>query len=81
MGLDVYKGRPERFLWTAIPVPPVPIRPTITKEDGENADDITVLVSEIIDTNSKITTYIDSGQGVQLIKVQELLTHLSGDSI
>ena len=35
LGLDPEAGRPELFLWTAMPVPPVPIRPTVQKEDGE----------------------------------------------
>lgn len=68
LGLDSSTGRPEKFLWTAMPIPPVAIRPTVQKEDGENADDITVLISEIIDTNTKLRVFIDNGQSVQLVR-------------
>ncbi|PVU95919.1 hypothetical protein BB561_001508 [Smittium simulii] len=36
MGLDRNGGRPEQFLWTAIPVPPVCIRPSVAQEGAKN---------------------------------------------
>ncbi|OMH85416.1 DNA-directed RNA polymerase III subunit rpc1 [Zancudomyces culisetae] len=32
MGLDKNGGRPENYLWTAVPVPPVCIRPSVAQE-------------------------------------------------
>jgi DNA-directed RNA polymerase III subunit RPC1 len=34
MGMDPSKGRPELFLWTALPVPPLCLRPSIGTEDA-----------------------------------------------
>ncbi|KAI8816202.1 uncharacterized protein EV422DRAFT_546457 [Fimicolochytrium jonesii] len=62
MGLDPIRGRPELFLWTALPVPPVCIRPSIGQENSSTEDDLTVLLSEIIEINTKIKSLIESGQ-------------------
>ncbi|KAJ2821558.1 DNA-directed RNA polymerase III subunit C1 (rpo31), partial [Coemansia erecta] len=52
MGLNPASGRPELFLWTCIPVPPVCIRPSIAQDGASNEDDLTVKLSEIIFTNA-----------------------------
>ncbi|KAJ3018797.1 hypothetical protein HKX48_002614 [Thoreauomyces humboldtii] len=62
MGLDPMTGRPELFLWTALPVPPVCIRPSIGQESSSTEDDLTVLLSEIIEINTKIKILIETGQ-------------------
>ncbi|KAJ3171231.1 hypothetical protein HDU88_008268 [Geranomyces variabilis] len=62
MGLDPVCGRPELYLWTALPVPPVCIRPSIGQENSSTEDDLTVLLSEIIEINTKIKSLIESGQ-------------------
>ncbi|KAJ3036140.1 hypothetical protein HDV00_003052 [Rhizophlyctis rosea] len=54
MGLDPARGRPELFLWNAIPVPPVCLRPSVGQENATNEDDITVLLSEIVEINTKM---------------------------
>ncbi|KAI8809013.1 hypothetical protein BJ742DRAFT_738466 [Cladochytrium replicatum] len=46
MGLDPEKGRPEPFMWTALPVPPSP-----WSGNASNEDDLTVLLSPIVQTN------------------------------
>ncbi|TPX69397.1 DNA-directed RNA polymerase [Spizellomyces sp. 'palustris'] len=61
LGLDSSWGRPELFLWTALPVPPVCIRPSIGQENSSTEDDLTVLLSEIIEINTKIKGLIVSG--------------------
>lgn len=61
MGLDPIMGRPELFLWTALPVPPVCIRPSVGQEDASNEDDLTVLVSEIIQINTELRAIIEEG--------------------
>ncbi|KAI9353353.1 hypothetical protein DFJ73DRAFT_924461, partial [Zopfochytrium polystomum] len=71
MGLDPVRGRPELFLWTAIPVPPVCIRPSVGQEDASNEDDLTVLVSDIIQSNTEIKTLIRDGKHT----VSKLMEH------
>ncbi|KAJ3007733.1 UNVERIFIED_CONTAM: hypothetical protein HDU68_003379, partial [Siphonaria sp. JEL0065] len=61
LGLDPINGRPELFIWTALPVPPVCIRPSIGQEDASNEDDITVLVSEIIHINTALRAIMEEG--------------------
>ncbi|KAJ3073268.1 hypothetical protein HDU98_001886 [Podochytrium sp. JEL0797] len=61
MGLDPINGRPELFIWTALPVPPVCIRPSIGTEDASNEDDITVLCSEIIQINTILRAIMEEG--------------------
>jgi len=34
MGLDPINGRPEMFIWTALPVPPTCIRPSVNQESA-----------------------------------------------
>ncbi|KAI9105948.1 hypothetical protein DFS34DRAFT_656655 [Phlyctochytrium arcticum] len=61
LGLEPTWGRPELYLWTALPVPPVCIRPSIGQENSSTEDDLTVLLSEIIEINTKIKGLILSG--------------------
>ncbi|KAJ3084695.1 hypothetical protein HDU99_007311 [Rhizoclosmatium hyalinum] len=61
LGLDPINGRPELFIWTALPVPPVCIRPSIGQEDASNEDDITVLVSEVIKINAIMRAILADG--------------------
>ncbi|KAJ3099768.1 hypothetical protein HK100_004836 [Physocladia obscura] len=61
LGLDPVNGRPELFIWTALPVPPVCIRPSIGQEDASNEDDITILVSDIIQINTVIRAIMVEG--------------------
>ncbi|KAJ3055717.1 hypothetical protein HK097_009602 [Rhizophlyctis rosea] len=67
MGLDPARGRPELFLWTALPVPPVCIRPSVGQENATNEDDTTVLLSEIVESNAKIRDCMKSGIPVGLL--------------
>ncbi|KAJ3415502.1 hypothetical protein HDV05_004704 [Chytridiales sp. JEL 0842] len=61
LGLDAKRGRPELFIWTALPVPPVCIRPSVGMENSSTEDDITVLVSEIIHINTLLRTILEEG--------------------
>src|SRR5690606_12960338 len=54
LGFCLEVGRPEDYIWTAIPVPPACIRPSVSQENGTNEDDITVKLTEIIYTNAII---------------------------
>ncbi|KAJ1964136.1 DNA-directed RNA polymerase III subunit C1 (rpo31) [Dipsacomyces acuminosporus] len=63
MGLNPSSGRPELFLWTSIPVPPVCIRPSVAQDGASNEDDLTVKLSEIIFTNALIEAGMKQGAG------------------
>ncbi|KAJ1958508.1 DNA-directed RNA polymerase III subunit C1 (rpo31) [Linderina pennispora] len=63
MGLNPDSGRPELFLWTSVPVPPVCIRPSVAQDGASNEDDLTVKLSEIIFTNALIETGMKQGAG------------------
>ncbi|KAJ1921243.1 DNA-directed RNA polymerase III subunit C1 (rpo31) [Mycoemilia scoparia] len=69
LGLDPQAGRPERLLWTAIPVPPVCIRPSVAQDGATNEDDLTVKLCEILMCNALIKTGIESGS--QTSKIME----------
>ncbi|KAG4093895.1 RNA polymerase III largest subunit Rpc1 [Neocallimastix lanati (nom. inval.)] len=64
LGLDPVKGRPENFLWTSIPVPPICIRPSVAQNGASNEDDITVLISDIVFINTRILHSIQSGETI-----------------
>ncbi|ORX66823.1 DNA-directed RNA polymerase III largest subunit [Linderina pennispora] len=63
MGMNPDSGRPELFLWTSVPVPPVCIRPSVAQDGASNEDDLTVKLSEIIFTNALIETGMKQGAG------------------
>ncbi|KAJ3315902.1 hypothetical protein HDV04_000109 [Boothiomyces sp. JEL0838] len=67
MGLDSENARPELFIWNAFPVPPVCIRPSVGQEDSSTEDDLTILVSEIIDCNAKIQLCMEEGSQTTLL--------------
>ncbi|KAJ1819476.1 DNA-directed RNA polymerase III subunit C1 (rpo31) [Coemansia sp. RSA 2599] len=70
MGLNPKSGRPELFLWTSIPVPPVCIRPSVAQDGASNEDDLTVKLSDIISTNSLIEAGMRQGAGTVNIMEQ-----------
>ncbi|OLY84404.1 DNA-directed RNA polymerase III subunit rpc1 [Smittium mucronatum] len=70
MGLDKNNGRPEHLLWTAVPVPPCCIRPSVAQEEKSNEDDLTVKLTEIIFINSLIESGIKKGASVGNIMEQ-----------
>lgn len=67
MGLDPVNARPELFIWTAFPVPPVCIRPSVGQENASTEDDLTILASEIIDVNTKIKACMDDGTNTSIL--------------
>ncbi len=58
--LGVEGGRPEDLILEKIPVPPVPMRPSITLETGERSeDDITHKLVDIIRINKRLQNNIE----------------------
>lgn len=70
LGLNPLHGRPEQYIWTVIPVPPVCIRPSVIMERGDvgsNEDDLTVKLAEIVTMNKFIQKCLDDGDPVYKI--------------
>ncbi|PKY40391.1 beta and beta-prime subunits of DNA dependent RNA-polymerase [Rhizophagus irregularis] len=61
LGLDPQNARPELFIWQRLPVPPVAIRPSIAQDNASTEDDLTVKLSEIVQTNTNITAALTKG--------------------
>ena len=69
MGLDPENSRPELFLWSALPVPPLCLRPSVGQENASTEDDLTILASEIIDVNTKMKACLNDGTPSLLLMV------------
>ncbi|KAL7421304.1 DNA-directed RNA polymerase III subunit C1 (rpo31) [Cryptotrichosporon argae] len=57
-------GRPEDYLWTYISVPPPTIRPSVASESGNNEDDLTTKLAEIVQQNRMLLSVMEAGQGL-----------------
>ncbi len=56
------KVRPELFIITLLPIPPVTVRPSITLETGERSeDDLTHKLVDIVRINKRLSENIDLG--------------------
>lgn len=61
-GYDTENIRPEWFIQTVMPVPPITIRPSITLESGiKSEDDLTHKLVDIIRINMRLKDNIDAG--------------------
>nr|XP_019049688.1 DNA-directed RNA polymerase III subunit RPC1 [Kwoniella bestiolae CBS 10118]OCF28618.1 DNA-directed RNA polymerase III subunit RPC1 [Kwoniella bestiolae CBS 10118] len=60
-------GRPEDYIWQYISVPPPCIRPSVASEAGNNEDDLTQKLSEIVNLNNNLSLMMDKGQGIESI--------------
>ncbi|KAK4688347.1 DNA-directed RNA polymerase III subunit RPC1, partial [Tremellales sp. Uapishka_1] len=58
-------GRPEDYIWTYISVPPPCIRPSVASEAGNNEDDLTAKLVEIMNLNNILRVVMEKGQGIQ----------------
>ncbi len=62
LGIDPEATRPEWFIITALLVPPVNVRPSITLESGERSeDDLTHKLVDIMRINQRLEQDIDAG--------------------
>lgn len=62
LGVDPDEGRPESYLWTYLPVPPVTIRPSVPGDQGSTEDDLTAKLGEIVDVNTRLKAAMDNGE-------------------
>jgi DNA-directed RNA polymerase subunit A' len=77
LGFDPIYSRPEWMIITALPVPPVNVRPSITLETGERSeDDLTHKLVDIIRINQKLEANINAGAPQLIIEdLWELLQY------
>ncbi|MDP3918875.1 MAG: DNA-directed RNA polymerase subunit A' [Nanoarchaeota archaeon] len=62
IGIDSNYARPEWMILTSFPIPPVTMRPSITLESGERAeDDLTHKLSDIVRINQRLFENINAG--------------------
>lgn len=77
LGFDPQYARPEWMVLSALPVPPVNVRPSITLETGERSeDDLTHKLVDIIRINQKLEANINAGAPQLIIEdLWELLQY------
>jgi len=77
LGFDPMYSRPEWMVITALPVPPVNVRPSITLETGERSeDDLTHKLVDVIRINQKLDANINAGAPQLIIEdLWELLQY------
>lgn len=62
LGVNPKEGRPESYLWTYLPVPPVTIRPSVPGDQGSTEDDLTAKLGEIVDVNTRLKSAMENGE-------------------
>ena len=67
--MDASFGRPDSLVMWTVPVPPVPIRPSVPQEmgGGSTEDDITIKLQEIIEMNNALKMALDQGATMKMI--------------
>lgn len=77
LGFDPVYARPEWMIVTALPTPPVNVRPSITLETGERSeDDLTHKLVDVIRINQKLEANINAGAPQLIIEdLWELLQY------
>jgi DNA-directed RNA polymerase subunit A' len=77
LGFDPIHARPEWMILTALPVPPVSARPSITLETGERSeDDLTHKLVDVMRINHRLEANIDAGAPQLIIEdLWELLQY------
>jgi len=77
LGIDPKSARPEWMVLTALPVPPISVRPSITLESGvRSEDDLTHKLVDIVRINERLKENIDAGAPQLIIEdLWELLQY------
>jgi len=62
-------GTPESLIMWTVPVPPVPIRPSVPQDmgGGSTEDDITVKLQEIIEMNNALKLALEKGATMKMV--------------
>ena len=60
VGLNPLRARPEWMLWTVMPIPPPPMRPSVKSETGKvSDDDLSHKLNDIIKFNNQLRLKLD----------------------
>lgn len=62
-------SKPHALITWAVPVPPVPIRPSVPMDvgGGSNEDDLTVKLQEIVEVNNALRMALDNGATMKMV--------------
>ncbi len=63
-------SRPEMLIWEYMPVPPVPLRPSVMQEGGATEDDVTNKIGDICQISSIIRAGLNRGFPLQILMEQ-----------
>jgi DNA-directed RNA polymerase III subunit RPC1 len=68
--MDSDFGRPDSLVMWAVPVPPVPIRPSVPQESGGGSteDDITIKLQEIVEMNNALRLALEKGATMKMVE-------------
>jgi DNA-directed RNA polymerase II subunit RPB1 len=75
MGLSVEYARPEWMILTVLPVPPPPVRPSISVDGGamRSEDDLTYKLGDILKASATVRKYEQEGSPPHVIAEHEQL--------
>ncbi|KAJ3190857.1 DNA-directed RNA polymerase II subunit rpb1 [Irineochytrium annulatum] len=74
MGLSSEWARPEWMILTVLPVPPMPVRPSISSPGAPSAeDDLTFALQNIVKANINLRTNVSEGAPAHIISEYEAL--------
>ena len=62
-------AKPDTLIMWAVPVPPVPIRPSVPQEvgGGSTEDDITITLQQVIEMNNALKMALDRGASMKMV--------------
>lgn len=61
-------SRPDALILWTLPVPPVPIRPSVPQDQGtSNEDDLTIKLQEIVEINNALRLAIENGATMKMV--------------
>lgn len=75
LGLHCEEARPEWMILTVLPVPPPPVRPSISTDGGamRAEDDLTFQLSQVIKANTSLRKFEEEGAPAHIIQEFETL--------
>lgn len=67
--MDGFYGHPESLILWTVPVPPVPIRPSVPQETGGGSteDDLTIKLQEIVEMNNALRLALHKGATMKMV--------------
>lgn len=62
LGFNPYLARPEDMIFTVLPVPPTPVRPSARTKTGIREDHLTIILSGVVKINNRLNKMIKQEQ-------------------